>query len=81
MSKQALQSVAAVALDPVPVPVPRRGPTLVTVIANGSVRVINETIAEDGRERFENGSTVLVAQEEGNFIVGASQSLRIIEEV
>jgi hypothetical protein len=61
--------------EPTP-PAAPAGPALVTVRANGSVRVINERI--DDRERHENGSQVLVANEEGHFIVGPNQSLRVV---
>ena len=51
---------------------------IVTIKSTAPAVVISERIAEDGRERFENGRDLLVPDVEQLFIVHDGQSLRVV---
>lgn len=53
--------------------------TLVTITATAPITVVVESIKDEGRERHENGTTPLAADEEHSFIVHGTQSIRVVE--
>jgi len=53
-------------------------PNIVTVTATSKVKVITERLGD--RERRENGTTQLDADQSESFIVSPGQSLRIVHE-
>jgi len=67
------------AADEQPAAAASSDPCIVTVRANAPVRVIVELNVDGGRERRPNGETPLDADEEGQFLVSAKSTLRVVQ--
>lgn len=55
--------------------------TIVTITTTAPIEIVSERIAEDGRERFENGRDPIAANSSQDFIVHEGQSLRVVVAV